>query len=222
MSQLPFCNPFKNPHLHHQLHCRVKKQCFYYFCHNLHGLFGPLISCLGQSFFTEETAKQTRNLPTSSIFFLSFCPFSLYFLNIQTFLYFSPPLFYIHPYLHIQDSNFLWQGFLIFCDLIWSDLMSKKTKGVSLDSRPSYGGGVYEDTRARLKHQSLLQDYQELQKVFPLWDVFLLVKDLKFYSIICFLAWLWFITWLSSYRFRKILLYSVVSWCFLGVFSIIA
>ncbi|CAA2975244.1 Hypothetical predicted protein [Olea europaea subsp. europaea] len=42
--------------------------------------------------------------------------------------------------------------------------MSKKTKGVSLDSRPSYGGGVYEDTRARLKHQSLLQDYQELQK----------------------------------------------------------
>ncbi|CAI9783053.1 unnamed protein product [Fraxinus pennsylvanica] len=42
--------------------------------------------------------------------------------------------------------------------------MSKKMKGVSLDSTPSYDGGVYEDTKARLKHQSLLQDYQELQK----------------------------------------------------------
>ncbi|KAL2502455.1 uncharacterized protein Fot_36303 [Forsythia ovata] len=42
--------------------------------------------------------------------------------------------------------------------------MSKKMKGVSLDSTPPYAVGMYEDAKARLRHQSLLQDYQELQK----------------------------------------------------------
>ncbi|KAI3446730.1 hypothetical protein Pfo_003395 [Paulownia fortunei] len=42
--------------------------------------------------------------------------------------------------------------------------MSKKSKGVVLDSTPPYGVGVYEDAKARLKHQTLMQDYQELQK----------------------------------------------------------
>ncbi|XP_016484286.1 uncharacterized protein LOC107804863 isoform X2 [Nicotiana tabacum] len=39
--------------------------------------------------------------------------------------------------------------------------MSKKMKRVSLESS-SYG--VFEDTKARLKHQTLFQDYQELHK----------------------------------------------------------
>ncbi|XP_055802321.1 uncharacterized protein LOC129871434 isoform X2 [Solanum dulcamara] len=39
--------------------------------------------------------------------------------------------------------------------------MSKKMKRVALESS-SYG--VFEDTKARLKHQTLLQDYKELQK----------------------------------------------------------
>lgn len=43
--------------------------------------------------------------------------------------------------------------------------MSKKSKGVFLDSAAPYGIGVYEDTKARLKYQTLLQDYEELQKV---------------------------------------------------------
>ncbi|CAI9761001.1 unnamed protein product [Fraxinus pennsylvanica] len=43
-------------------------------------------------------------------------------------------------------------------------LPSKKMKGVSLDSTPSYIVGQYEDDKAWLKHQSLLQDYEELQK----------------------------------------------------------
>ncbi|KAI3444032.1 hypothetical protein Pfo_000697 [Paulownia fortunei] len=42
--------------------------------------------------------------------------------------------------------------------------MSKKSKGVVLDSTPPYGVGVYEDAKARLKHQTLMQDYEELQK----------------------------------------------------------
>lgn len=53
--------------------------------------------------------------------------------------------------------------FFIFSK-IWSfcDLMSKKMKGVSLESS-SYG--VFEDSKARLKRQILFQDYQDLHKV---------------------------------------------------------
>lgn len=43
--------------------------------------------------------------------------------------------------------------------------MSKKSKGVVLDSTAPYGIGVYEDAKARLKYQTLMQDYEELQKV---------------------------------------------------------
>uniref|UniRef100_A0A5B7AVY3 Uncharacterized protein n=1 Tax=Davidia involucrata TaxID=16924 RepID=A0A5B7AVY3_DAVIN len=39
--------------------------------------------------------------------------------------------------------------------------MSKKMKMVALDSSPY---GVYEDAKTRFKHQTLMQDYQELQK----------------------------------------------------------
>ncbi|KAK4415184.1 hypothetical protein Salat_2625600 [Sesamum alatum] len=42
--------------------------------------------------------------------------------------------------------------------------MSKRSKGVVLDSTPPYGVGVCEDAKARLKHQTLVQDYEELQK----------------------------------------------------------
>lgn len=42
------------------------------------------------------------------------------------------------------------------------DMMSKKMKGVDLGSSPC---GVYVDAKARFKHQTLMQDYQELQKV---------------------------------------------------------
>ena len=53
------------------------------------------------------------------------------------------------------------------CFAILCDLMSKKSKRVAGEtSLPPYGGGgVYEDPKTRLKHQALLQDYQDLQKV---------------------------------------------------------
>lgn len=62
--------------------------------------------------------------------------------------------------------------------------MSKKSKGVAFD----------EDAKARLKHQTLLQDYEELQKVplfqFLLWVLVLILlfarsDDLL---IVCFLG----------------------------------
>ncbi|KAL3643007.1 hypothetical protein CASFOL_013822 [Castilleja foliolosa] len=42
--------------------------------------------------------------------------------------------------------------------------MSRKSKGVVLDSTSGYGVGVYEDAKARLRHQTLMQDYEELQR----------------------------------------------------------
>lgn len=51
------------------------------------------------------------------------------------------------------------------CFAILCDLMSRKAKRVAGEtSLPPYGGGVYEDAKTRLKHQALLQDYQDLQK----------------------------------------------------------
>lgn len=43
----------------------------------------------------------------------------------------------------------------------------KKMKGVVAVEPSSYA--LYEDSRARFKHQSLMQDYQELQKVYHFW-----------------------------------------------------
>lgn len=45
--------------------------------------------------------------------------------------------------------------------------MLKRMKGVAaaMESSPSPYATVFEDQRARLKHQSLLQDYEELYKV---------------------------------------------------------
>jgi hypothetical protein len=52
-------------------------------------------------------------------------------------------------------------------------MMKKKMKSVaaaaaasSMEKPPPYP--VYEDTRNRFRHQALMQDYDELYKVFPL------------------------------------------------------
>ncbi|GER46974.1 homeobox-leucine zipper protein family [Striga asiatica] len=42
--------------------------------------------------------------------------------------------------------------------------MSKKGERVVFDSATNYGVGPYEDAKAKLKHQNLLQDYEELQR----------------------------------------------------------
>ena len=44
--------------------------------------------------------------------------------------------------------------------------MSKKMKRVVMESSPY---AVYDDAKSRFKHQSLLQDYHELQKVISLY-----------------------------------------------------
>lgn len=49
----------------------------------------------------------------------------------------------------------------------------KKMKGVVMESSPY---AVYEDPKTRFKHQSLLQDFEELQKV----------------VFICGFPWIWF------------------------------
>lgn len=48
---------------------------------------------------------------------------------------------------------------------LFGDLMSKKSKRAVLDQTTPYGVGVYEDAKSRLKYQTLMQDYEELQKV---------------------------------------------------------
>ncbi|KAI8000029.1 putative plant SNARE 11 [Camellia lanceoleosa] len=47
------------------------------------------------------------------------------------------------------------------CSVFWVPL-SRKMKGVAMDPS-SYGG--FGDSKARIKHQTLLQDYQDLQKM---------------------------------------------------------
>ncbi|KAL0427976.1 UNVERIFIED_CONTAM: hypothetical protein Slati_2972400 [Sesamum latifolium] len=42
--------------------------------------------------------------------------------------------------------------------------MPRKTKGVVLESTPPFGVGGYDDAKARMKHQALMQEYQELQR----------------------------------------------------------
>ncbi|KAK6136415.1 hypothetical protein DH2020_029836 [Rehmannia glutinosa] len=42
--------------------------------------------------------------------------------------------------------------------------MWKKSKGVVLDSSSRFGVGVYEDAKARMRHQDLMKDYEELQR----------------------------------------------------------
>lgn len=71
--------------------------------------------------------------------------------------------------------------------------MSKKSKGVCLDSTPPYGVGVCEDAKARMKHQALMQEYQELQKVCLfsfVGFVFLLLfgRSESLFLIVCFLG----------------------------------
>ena len=59
---IPFCNPPKNPHLHH---CLSKE---HYFSPSYVGFFGFL--CLGQSFHREN--RESKNLLTSSLISISF------------------------------------------------------------------------------------------------------------------------------------------------------
>ncbi|KAK4392738.1 hypothetical protein Sango_2051600 [Sesamum angolense] len=42
--------------------------------------------------------------------------------------------------------------------------MPRKSKGVVLESTPPFGVGGYDDAKARMKHQALMQEYQELQR----------------------------------------------------------
>lgn len=69
--------------------------------------------------------------------------------------------------------------------------MSNKIKGVILGSTTPYGVGLYEDDRARMKYQTLMQDYHEFQKVFSFLWVLIFCFQLgrsEVYLLICFLG----------------------------------
>lgn len=76
---IPFCNPPKNPHLHH---CLSKE---HYFSPSYVGFFGFL--CLGQSFHREN--RESKNLLTSSLLSISF---SFLFVFLVSFSLISLPL----------------------------------------------------------------------------------------------------------------------------------
>lgn len=107
---------------------------------DLCGLFWVL---LGQT-FTEKTGNSEPSLyppPLSlSSLFLLYYYYSWFFL--------------------ITSSLSLYSVSSLSHPSLWS--MSKKLKGVSSGSNPY---SAYEDARTKMRHQSLMQDYQELREV---------------------------------------------------------
>lgn len=109
MSRIPFCNPPKNPLLHH---CLSKE---HYFSPSYVGFFGFL--CLGQS-FTEKTGKARTFLPLRLYISLFLICLSCFFLfcpsRSLSFIISSPSrsLFFIT---HLSVSRSL-PPFLSLCD----------------------------------------------------------------------------------------------------------
>ena len=100
---IPFCNPPKNPHLHH---CLSKE---HYFSPSYVGFFGFL--CLGQSFHREN--RESKNLLTSSLISISFSflfvflvSFSLIFLPLLLSFFLSFKVSFFITYLSLSPSFF--------------------------------------------------------------------------------------------------------------------
>lgn len=98
---IPFCNPPKNPHLHH---CLSKE---HYFSPSYVGFFGFL--CLGQSFHREN--RESKNLLTSSLLSISFSflfvflvSFSLIFLPLLLSFFLSFKVSFYIIYLSLSLS----------------------------------------------------------------------------------------------------------------------
>ena len=96
---IPFCNPPKNPHLHH---CLSKE---HYFSPSYVGFFGFL--CLGQSFHREN--RESKNLLTSSLISISFSflfvflvSFSLIFLPLLLSFFLSFKVSFFITYLSLS------------------------------------------------------------------------------------------------------------------------
>ncbi|XP_057988046.1 uncharacterized protein LOC131171888 [Hevea brasiliensis] len=164
--------PPKKSHLHHCLNSQKK----HFFHRIMWASLGFL--CLGQS-FTEKTGKREPSHLSLSCFSLClsltssfpslyyFFPisFSIFFLTeLSSFLYFSPPfsLFLSFPK---YSSPFCLVGsfFFLFFNIVF-DLMMKRMKGVAAAMESSPYAILYEVQRTRLKHQSLMQDYEELYR----------------------------------------------------------
>ena len=98
---IPFCNPPKNPHLHH---CLSKE---HYFSPSYVGFFGFL--CLGQSFHREN--RESKNLLTTSLLSISFSfifvflvSFSLIFLPLLLSFFLSFKVSFFITYLSLSLS----------------------------------------------------------------------------------------------------------------------
>ena len=99
---IPFCNPPKNPHLHH---CLSKE---HYFSPSYVGFFGFL--CLGQSFHREN--RESKNLLTTSLLSISFsfifvflASFSLIFLPLLLSFFLSFKVSFFITYLSLSLSS---------------------------------------------------------------------------------------------------------------------
>ena len=106
---IPFCNPPKNPHLHH---CLSKE---HYFSPSYVGFFGFL--CLGQSFHREN--RESKNLLTSSLISISFSflfvflvSFSLIFLPLLLSFFLSFKVSFFITYLSLPLSFFYYPSSL--------------------------------------------------------------------------------------------------------------
>ena len=203
----------KKSHLHH---CLSKEQ---YFSPSYVGFLGFFVLVR-----VSQRKQESENLLTSS----SLSSFSHLCFHIRlSFPLSSRFVLYLIPSSSLCSAcsllYILWLSslvvallFLVFwvC-LLFVDLM-KKMKGIVPMESPSYV--VYEDQRAMFRHQSLLQDYEELQKVKTLCSVFKRLKlllwvplDLVFCLMIllllvdfglclCFCLRNWWICWRTWFR----------------------
>lgn len=109
-------------------------------------------------------------------------------------------------------------------------MMKKKMKGVaaSVEIAPAPACSVYDDTRVRLRHQSLKQDYEELLKVLPsclIWSDLFSFSQNFYVDLLCliffFSRFSWFggfYVWLLDVNLKKkrivalVLLFWFVKW----------
>lgn len=203
-------------------------------------------------FYRGKQESKERTFPppptptTLALYFLSLSPYYILPLSSYTPLFFiaCPSLFRVHIYRHIfvfflspiylrfiasphtrmyRPTLFktaaLWKGASLFCDL-----MSNKIKGVSLGSTTPYGVGLCEDDRARMKYQTLMQDYHELQKVYSfLWVLIFCFQfgRSEVYLLICFLGCcfnVWF-AWILTFLFVLLLMFHDFVWIDWSLFA---
>ena len=188
---------------------------------------------LSWSDFHRENRKQELSLSLPPLLFLLLylslslsLSLSLY-LPYPSFIIVSSPAFFSLSSSLISSPSV--QRFInlgLWVVVLLCDLMSKKMKRMVMESSPH---AVYEDAKSRFKHQSLLQDFHELQKVislcgfgrsgysfeFPLWG------SLDFPDISCLLPTLVWLLRKPRKRKRKFWILCSTRFCFLKLKNLV-